>query len=196
MRPPLHTFAQANKIHPPHRSQRIENGFLKPSRKPAQPTDSILKGSNIKTLRMTADTFSVSENQVSFPWNSTLKPESQQANLEGSKSLSLCGKNLTLRNQPFMLWKSKAQSLKGWRRSNFEGETYRNYSFAQNSFNLWKWQSLRLKNYPGKGPQTVLRCFLVEIVDAKSVSGSLHQKESCSTTSARCLCQDFCISSP
>ena len=49
-------------------------------------------------------------------------------------------------------------------------------------------------NYPGKRPQTVLRCFLVGNRGCQ-VRVRICASESCSATSARCLCQDFCISS-
>ena len=46
---------------------------------------------------------------------------------------------------------------------------------------------------PARDPKQCCGVFLVEIVDAKSVSGSVRQNPS--ATSARCLCQDFSISS-
>ena len=51
-----------------------------------------------------------------------------------------------------------------------------------------------LKNYPGKRPQTVLRCFLIRNRGCQ-VRVRISASESCSTTSARSLCQDFCVSS-
>ena len=53
---------------------------------------------------------------------------------------------------------------------------------------------LAMLKYPGKRPQTVLRCFLVGNRGCQ-VRARISASESCSTTCARCLCQDFCISS-
>ena len=58
---------------------------------------------------------------------------------------------------------------------------------------LCSWAHLH-SHYPGKRPQTVLRCFLVGNRGCQ-VRVRICASESCSATSARCLCQDFCISS-
>ena len=56
------------------------------------------------------------------------------------------------------------------------------------------WDVVKKTVIPARVPQTVLRCFLVGNRGCQ-VRARISASESCNTTSARCLCQDFCISS-